>query len=45
MTHRDALRNSNSPVLVLELAEGPNFARSVLTQTSYELQGDLNGKK
>jgi len=45
MTPRDALRNSNSPILVHELAEGPNFARPILTQMSYELQGDLNGKK
>ena len=45
MIHKAALRNPTSPVLLLELAEWPNFARPILTQPSYELQGDLNGEK
>jgi hypothetical protein len=45
MTHKTELRSPTSPVLSIELDEWPNFARPVLTQMSYELQGDLNGKK
>jgi hypothetical protein len=45
MTHMAALRNNTSPVLVIELAEWPNFTRPTLTETSYEPQGDIYGKK
>jgi hypothetical protein len=45
MTHKAALRSNTSPVLLIELDGRPDFARPILSQTSYELQGDDNGNK
>jgi hypothetical protein len=45
MIHKVELRGPALPLLLLELAEWPEFAQSVLTQTSYELHGELDGKK
>ena len=45
MTHKVVLRSPTLPVLPPELCDWPNFARPILTQTYYEPQGNLNGKK
>ena len=45
MTLKTALRSPVSRALAFELTEWPDFAQPILTQTSYELQGDLKGNK